>query len=445
MKQKITFLVFMFLVSLFAFGQRAELKNKRNLKKHGIENQFKESNQDIYKFRFGNLFLKNKNASKDSNIKSSQLAIKQRLDSLIQQDWDDNNSQWYNYLKDEFTYDAKNNIEQEIEYEWDLAKSVWEKEYKYDFTYDSYGNLMEEICYEWYPSNANWDLIWKDEYVYDTNGNIIQYLEFGSSNEFKEHDFTYDTNGYMTQELVYEWNQDPSEKIEFTYDSSGNIIQHLYYEWETNQWVVLVKGEYTYDANGNWIQGILSGWDEDSDQWVQDWKDEYNYDSNGNMIQYFGNWWGGQWNNYWKVEYNFDNSYSVSDLILPNYYYSDYSMSVLLTHMLTGALGYNWDPAMEDWVEDSISSLYYSQQNSLSVSEMDDTKINIYPNPVSNVLTVDSRSPLTKIEIFSILGQKEKEIISGFNAIQLNSLLSGFYIIKIYSEKGTTVRKLIKQ
>jgi len=71
--------------------------------------------------------------------------------------------------------------------------------------------------------------------------------------------------------------------------------------------------------------------------------------------------------------------------------------------------------------------------------------LKLYPNPVADVLTVDSKLPLSKVEIYSILGQKEKEINAGFSSIQLNSLLSGFYIIKIYSEKGTTVRKLIKQ
>lgn len=71
--------------------------------------------------------------------------------------------------------------------------------------------------------------------------------------------------------------------------------------------------------------------------------------------------------------------------------------------------------------------------------------LNIYPNPVTNILTIDSKLSLEKVEIFNILGQKEIEIKSGFKSIQLNDLTRGFYIIKIYSEKGTTVRKLIKK
>ena len=71
--------------------------------------------------------------------------------------------------------------------------------------------------------------------------------------------------------------------------------------------------------------------------------------------------------------------------------------------------------------------------------------LNLYPNPVSDKLIIDSKIPIEKVEIFNILGQKEIVINSDFKSIQLNDLTRGFYIIKIYSEKGTTVRKLIKQ
>jgi hypothetical protein len=70
--------------------------------------------------------------------------------------------------------------------------------------------------------------------------------------------------------------------------------------------------------------------------------------------------------------------------------------------------------------------------------------LNIYPNPVSDILTIDSKIPLTRIEIFSILGQRVREINSEFNTIKTDNLSNSIYIIRIYSEKGTIVSKLIK-
>jgi hypothetical protein len=71
--------------------------------------------------------------------------------------------------------------------------------------------------------------------------------------------------------------------------------------------------------------------------------------------------------------------------------------------------------------------------------------LKIYPNPVSDILSVESKLPLKKIEIYSILGQRVKEINSGFSSISTNNFSRGIFLIKIYSEKGVTVRKLIKQ
>ncbi len=71
--------------------------------------------------------------------------------------------------------------------------------------------------------------------------------------------------------------------------------------------------------------------------------------------------------------------------------------------------------------------------------------LSVYPNPVSNLLTIDSEIPLTKVEIYSILGKKVKEINSDFNSIRTNNLSNGVYIFKIYSENGIATKKLIKK
>ncbi len=70
--------------------------------------------------------------------------------------------------------------------------------------------------------------------------------------------------------------------------------------------------------------------------------------------------------------------------------------------------------------------------------------LNLYPNPVTNILTIDSETPLTKVEIYSILGKKVKEINSDLNSIPTNNLSNGVYYIRIHSEKGITTKKMIK-
>ena len=71
--------------------------------------------------------------------------------------------------------------------------------------------------------------------------------------------------------------------------------------------------------------------------------------------------------------------------------------------------------------------------------------INFYRNPVTNVLTIDSEIPLTRVEIYSVLGRKVKEVNSGFESIPTNNLSNGVYVVRMFSENGLTTKKLIKQ
>ncbi len=110
----------------------------------------------------------------------------------------------------------------------------------------------------------------------------------------------------------------------------------------------------------------------------------------------------------------------------------------------TDANAGNWP--YSGWQKDDTATYSEDCENYLGVDdELLTEGLKLYPNPVSDMLTVDSKLPLSKVEIYSILGQRVKEINSDFNSISINYLSSGIYMIKIYSEKGITSRKLIKQ
>jgi len=71
--------------------------------------------------------------------------------------------------------------------------------------------------------------------------------------------------------------------------------------------------------------------------------------------------------------------------------------------------------------------------------------LKMYPNPTGNTLAFESKQSIEKVEIYSQLGQKVKDISTGFNSVTIKNLSKGIYLIKIYSEKGVTVRKIIKE
>lgn len=66
----------------------------------------------------------------------------------------------------------------------------------------------------------------------------------------------------------------------------------------------------------------------------------------------------------------------------------------------------------------------------------------VYPNPTTGSIYVDGLN-IKEVEILTPSG---KSILkTKFQAINLSSLPNGIYMIKIYSEKGTVMKKLIKE
>lgn len=71
--------------------------------------------------------------------------------------------------------------------------------------------------------------------------------------------------------------------------------------------------------------------------------------------------------------------------------------------------------------------------------------IKMYPNPVQNYLSIQSNLPITGVQVYSLLGELIKDVRGNFSRIDLRSLNSGIYMIKIHSDQYAVTKKLIKK
>ena len=83
--------------------------------------------------------------------------------------------------------------------------------------------------------------------------------------------------------------------------------------------------------------------------------------------------------------------------------------------------------------------------SSLGVDDFSSTeKIELFPNPVKDILSIRSVSILKKLEVFNVLGQKVIGI-ENTNSLNVTKLKSGAYILKIVDENDTiSTKKFIK-
>ncbi|OBX23215.1 MULTISPECIES: T9SS type A sorting domain-containing protein [Bizionia] len=115
----------------------------------------------------------------------------------------------------------------------------------------------------------------------------------------------------------------------------------------------------------------------------------------------------------------------------------------------------NGDPVFDTIFIENYINIYaqnlYSQNNPLANSisfqtldldavNLKDT-INIYPNPVSDILYIKTANAINNIEIFTLLGSRVLKTTN--SEINVNNFQSGTYILKVQTDLGQTIKKLI--
>ena len=129
--------------------------------------------------------------------------------------------------------------------------------------------------------------------------------------------------------------------------------------------------------------------------------------------------------------------------------------------VLVGDNAGNWKPILQALMEkehtmwhDTMNVPYEMRifpilkRATSSLDEIDiDNKVEIYPNPSSKEININSQFIINSIEILNSLGQRVyKEKINTTNkTIDISALNKGIYIIELKTEKGVIHRKFIKE
>ncbi len=80
----------------------------------------------------------------------------------------------------------------------------------------------------------------------------------------------------------------------------------------------------------------------------------------------------------------------------------------------------------------------------LSIQDFDTKKTEVYPNPTNGMVYIQSTSSIDKIEVYDALGKLVASKLLT-NQINFESMSTGIYIMKIYSNKNIINKRVIKQ
>jgi len=83
---------------------------------------------------------------------------------------------------------------------------------------------------------------------------------------------------------------------------------------------------------------------------------------------------------------------------------------------------------------------------SASLSEHAQSNLSVYPNPASDQITVQSDELIFSVELYDLTGKQVRNLLPNSNetSVSLEGLENGVYTLKVNSEKGTSVKKIIR-
>jgi hypothetical protein len=93
-----------------------------------------------------------------------------------------------------------------------------------------------------------------------------------------------------------------------------------------------------------------------------------------------------------------------------------------------------------------IDNVYYSRPPIVSVGEINAATFEIYPNPTQNNLRITANSPVERIEVFNLVGERVADVqpMANNTNIDLAAQSQGIYLVKVTINGQTSVRKVVK-
>ena len=91
------------------------------------------------------------------------------------------------------------------------------------------------------------------------------------------------------------------------------------------------------------------------------------------------------------------------------------------------------------------ATISITQSGTVAIKEVESDKLQIFPNPTQNEIFIESELQIKRVEIYSIVGNLVFSESNFKDKISISALPIGIYTLKIYTNEGMVVRKVVKE
>ena len=73
------------------------------------------------------------------------------------------------------------------------------------------------------------------------------------------------------------------------------------------------------------------------------------------------------------------------------------------------------------------------------------SSINVYPNPVNDVLFIETEVEINEVVVYDVYGRQQLAVSGQQSAVSVTNLNSGIYFVKVVTENGEVVKRIVKK
>lgn len=447
-----TFIIFLMVTSI---GLNAQDNYEIRLKLQKLQKQYAEIS---YRFNVAAKVVNKVNSA--AELKSD--VISQKLDSTVNQVYNELGSVWQKDYKDEFLYDEQMRNTDWIDSEWNLATSIWDAEFKAKISYGSNGLVSSML---WYDTDSLTNMFVESaryDYFYNLNGMPDSALTYFTTDAGVNWDLMAVQNNYYnaSKQLIKTENRafdfDEGEMVQgmttnYTYTALGKIKNSTSSfiiegsEFQTN------KSEYSYDASNR--LSFIEYYDLNyfTFQLEKSDRDLFQYNANNDVsFQIYSTWTGALWMDEYKDEYEYG-TMNLSQVAFPVFFalWSEEDGQDELRFSKAINLINSYEMVDGAWTHTDINTFYYSASSSTGINEFVNADFKIYPNPAKDVITFNWRgnNDQLALEMYQITGAKvlEQNVREG-KEISVSHLVNGIYFFKLmFGQQIVYSGKLVKR
>lgn len=386
--------------------------------------------------------------------------------------YDQNDEDFYLGARNLYSYQNSDELIEDLVENYDSNISDYVPSYR--TTYSKTGNWEINLTENWDTSEEEWNGSYVDSSEYNAEGDRITNLQW-----------YYDINSE-------EWMLSTKSAWDITYDVNGNVETVIISVNDANgDWIFSERENYLYDVNGVITEAIFEEWDDNDEEWVNSsrginpvWHDQDEFLVSSVDIE---SWDGSEWVPAFRftTEYFSDNSIE-SELEevwddINEVYVNDYLIERDIDGFMvvTSEISYNWDEASNDWEiswgstynntyngDDELAEQIRTNWNSFneawlinlkyiynyidiaSVTDLELHTVNVYPNPATERVTIQSENNLNTVTIVGMNGQvyyNLNNVNATSHEVDVQFLNTGTYFILSKDREGFSKSKLIIQ